>query len=311
MTEPAAQHEAGADAAQRASGSSFYQAMRILPPAQRQAMFEIYSFCRAVDDIADDPGDRDIRRGQLRQWRLDIDALYDGHPPSRLRGLAEAVRTFDLVREDFLAVIDGMEMDVEADIRAPDLAMLDLYCDRVASAVGRLSVKVFGLDAKSGRELAHHLGRALQLTNILRDLDEDAAIGRLYLPREALRDAGIPGTDPSDVLAHLALGKACAPMIAQDARRKTASQNGKNPLCGPSVPQPTPRRSESQMTRRPPAIRINAVVRSAVRTPALRRLGSYFLRSPPFSMSSRCSWSASPSHLTNSGPVSQAALRAP
>ena len=215
MTEPAAHHEAGADAAQRASGSSFYQAMRILPPAQRQAMFEIYSFCRAVDDIADDPGDRDIRRGQLRQWRLDIDALYDGHPPAQLRSLAEAVRTFDLSREDFLAVIDGMEMDVEADIRAPDLAMLDLYCDRVASAVGRLSVKVFGLDATSGRELAHHLGRALQLTNILRDLDEDAAMGRLYLPREALHDAGIAGSDPRDVLAHPAIGQACVPIVTR------------------------------------------------------------------------------------------------
>ncbi len=215
MTEPAAHQEAGADAAQRASGSSFYQAMRILPPAQRQAMFEIYAFCRAVDDVADDPGDRDMRRGQLRQWRLDIDALYDGHPPPPLRGLAEAVRTFDLSREDFLAVIDGMEMDVEEDIRAPDLAMLDLYCDRVASAVGRLSVKVFGLDPTSGRELAHHLGRALQLTNILRDLDEDAAMGRLYLPREALHDAGIPGSDPRDVLTHPALDEACAPIVTR------------------------------------------------------------------------------------------------
>jgi phytoene synthase len=212
----AAEPEAGADAAKRASGSSFYQAMRILPPAQRQAMFEIYSFCRAVDDIADDPGDRNLRRTQLQQWRRDIDALYEGgKTPAQLRGLAQAVREFALAREDFLAVIDGMEMDVESDIRAPDLAMLDLYCDRVASAVGRLSVKVFGLDAKSGPELAHHLGRALQLTNILRDLDEDAGIGRLYLPREALHDAGIAGSDPHAVLASPALGQACARIIAR------------------------------------------------------------------------------------------------
>jgi squalene synthase HpnD len=212
----AAEPEAGGDAATRASGSSFYQAMRILPPAQRQAMFEIYSFCRAVDDIADDPGDRNLRRTQLQQWRLDIDALYEGgKTPAQLRGLAAAVGEFALAREDFLAVIDGMEMDVESDIRAPDLAMLDLYCDRVASAVGRLSVKVFGLDAKNGPELAHHLGRALQLTNILRDLDEDAGMGRLYLPREALRDAGIAGSDPHTVLANPALGQACAPIIAR------------------------------------------------------------------------------------------------
>ena len=99
-------------------------------------------------------------------------------------------------REDFLAIIDGMEMDVVADIRAPDSATLDLYCDRVASAVGRLSVAVFGLEPSDGIALAHHLGRALQLTNILRDLDEDAGIGRLYLPREALTEAGITATRP-------------------------------------------------------------------------------------------------------------------
>ena len=109
-------------------------------------------------------------------------------PPPRLRGLAGPVRDFALERKDFLAIIDGMEMDVVSDIRAPDLATLDLYCDRVASAVGRLCVKVFGMGPAEGRELAHHLGRALQLTNILRDLDEDAALGRLYLPREALSD---------------------------------------------------------------------------------------------------------------------------
>ena len=132
----------------------------------------------------------------MQQWRDDIDAIYRGSPPARLAGLAQAVRQFDLAREDFIAIIDGMEMDVVDDIRAPDRATLDLYCDRVACAVGRLSVKVFGMAPEPGRALAHHLGRALQLTNILRDLDEDAAIGRLYLPREALLAAGIAITDP-------------------------------------------------------------------------------------------------------------------
>ena len=101
------------------------------------------------------------------------------------------MQAFGLQQADFLAVIDGMDMDVEADIRAPDLATLDLYCDRVAGAVGRLSIRVFGMEEAPGAELAHQLGRALQLTNILRDLDEDAAIGRLYLPRELLAQAGI------------------------------------------------------------------------------------------------------------------------
>ncbi len=196
-----------------ASGSSFYAAMRILPREQREAMFQIYSFCRQVDDIADSDGPRPARLAALQQWRDDIDALYQGHPPPRLRDYAASVRRFDLKREDFLAIVDGMEMDVPQDIRAPDLATLDLYCDRVASAVGRLSVRVFGLAEDDGILLAHHLGRALQLTNILRDIDEDAGIGRLYLPREALLHAGITSTDPLKVISDPALPKACAPLM--------------------------------------------------------------------------------------------------
>lgn len=192
-----------------ARGSSFYLAMRILPREQRQAMFDVYSFCRAVDDIADGDQPRHIRLDRLRQWRRNIDALYRGHAIDGVKGLARAVAQFSLRKEDFLAVIDGMEMDAEADIRAPSLATLDLYCDRVASAVGRLSVRIFGLEDGDGQVLAHHLGRALQLTNILRDLDEDAAIGRLYLPREALNHAGIPGSNPAAVVSDPAVGGAC------------------------------------------------------------------------------------------------------
>jgi phytoene synthase len=198
-----------------ASGSSFYAAMRILPHEQRQAMFQIYSFCRQVDDIADSDGPREARLAALQQWRDDIDALYQGHPPPRLRDYVASVQGFGLEREDFLAIIDGMEMDVPQDIRAPDLATLDLYCDRVASAVGRLSVRVFGLPREDGILLAHHLGRALQLTNILRDIDEDAAIGRLYLPREGLLDAGITSSDPLKVASEPALSKVCVPLVAR------------------------------------------------------------------------------------------------
>ena len=196
-----------------ASGSSFYAAMRILPREQREAMFQIYSFCRQVDDIADSDGPREQRLAALQKWREDIDALYQGHPPARLRDYAASVRQFGLEREDFLAIVDGMEMDVPQDIRAPDLATLDLYCDRVASAVGRLSVRVFGLPREDGILLAHHLGRALQLTNILRDIDEDAGIGRLYLPKEGLAQAGIGSTDPLVVTADPALPRVCAPLV--------------------------------------------------------------------------------------------------
>jgi presqualene diphosphate synthase len=195
-----------------ASGSSFYAAMRILPVEQREAMFQIYSFCRKVDDIADSDGPRPERLVALQQWRDDIDALYRGDPPAHLRDYVASVKNFGLQREDFIAIIDGMEMDVRQNIRAPDMATLDLYCDRVASAVGRLSVKVFGMPSEDGLLLAHHLGRALQLTNILRDIDEDAALGRLYLPRESLLHAGITSNDPGKVMTDRALPKVCFPL---------------------------------------------------------------------------------------------------
>jgi presqualene diphosphate synthase len=214
-----------------ASGSSFYAAMRILPVEQRQAMFQIYSFCRHVDDIADSDGPRDERLAALQQWRDDIDALYRGAPPARLADYAGSVKRFDLQRADFLAIVDGMEMDVPQDIRAPDLATLDLYCDRVASAVGRLSVRVFGLPEGDGIGLAHHLGRALQLTNILRDIDEDANLGRLYLPREWLHEAGITEADPLAVAADPRLPDVCGPLVER-ARMHFAKSDeimGRNP----------------------------------------------------------------------------------
>ncbi len=182
---------------QKASGSSFYSAMRILPKAEREAMFAIYAFCRAVDDIADDGiGTRETRHEALQTWRVDLAELYTGRTPERVAYLREAVVRFHLRQEDFLAVIDGMDMDVAQDICAPSFETLDLYCDCVASAVGRLSIKVFGMDENPGFALAFHLGRALQLTNILRDIDEDASINRLYLPREALTEAGIQTIEP-------------------------------------------------------------------------------------------------------------------
>jgi phytoene synthase len=191
-----------APAAQRAAGSSFYAGMRVLPKAEREAMYAIYAFCREVDDIADDQREnRAARAAELDRWRAAIDALYAGGDPGRAAYLVEGVRRFGLARADFDAVIDGMAMDVARDIRWPSAIELDLYCDRVASAVGRLSVRVFGMEEEPGRALAHHLGRALQVTNILRDIDEDAAIGRVYLPQEELAAAGIALTTPDEVIA--------------------------------------------------------------------------------------------------------------
>lgn len=192
------------------SGSSFYAAMRIMPKAEREAMFAIYRFCRMVDDIADDgTRARPQRAAELESWRADLVALYDGRPAGRAAFLAQSVHAFGLRQADFLAVVDGMDMDVAADIQAPDLATLDLYCDRVACAVGRLSTRIFGMDEQPGLELARELGRALQLTNILRDLDEDAAMGRLYLPNELLRQAGVTTTDPNAAIGDARVDGAC------------------------------------------------------------------------------------------------------
>ncbi len=199
----------------QASGSSFYAAMRLLPPAERAAMFAIYGFCRQVDDIADDPGPTpEERRAALDAWRRDLEALFLGEARERTADLVEPTRRFGLRKADLLAVIDGIQMDVDETIRAPAFDTLDLYCDRVASAVGRLSVRAFGMEDQPGRDLAHHLGRALQLTNILRDLDEDAAIGRLYLPAEALAQAGIETREPAEVLAHPGIDRACRHVAA-------------------------------------------------------------------------------------------------
>lgn len=209
-----------------AAKSSFYLAMRVLEPERRDAMYAIYGFCRAVDDIADEEGDRTLRMAQLDAWRRDLDELYAGRIHKRCADLAEPIRRFGLDRADFEAVIDGMAMDVAEDIRAPEWEKLDLYCDHVASAVGRLSVRVFGMTEDTDRAcdeglptkprlLAYHMGRALQLTNILRDLDEDDARGRLYLPREALLEAGIADFSPVRVLQHPGLAEACAAVAAR------------------------------------------------------------------------------------------------
>jgi phytoene synthase len=198
--------------------------MRLLPRAEREAMYAIYAFCRAVDDIADDQmGDAGERAQALAQWRRDLDALYAGQPPGQAAMLARAVSRFALDRADFDAVIDGMAMDVARDICWPDWTELELYCDRVAVAVGRLSVRIFGMEREPGKVLAHHLGRALQLTNILRDIDEDAEIDRLYLPLDLIRDAGIAvGGDAMSIVADTRIVGICDRLAAEVAERYRA-----------------------------------------------------------------------------------------
>jgi presqualene diphosphate synthase len=197
----------------KAAGSSFYSAMKLLPKARREGMYAIYAFCRAVDDIADDgEGTREERLADLDDWRDDLKALYTGAHAPRAAFLKDVVDTYQPRLADFLAVIDGMAMDLDGDIVAPNLDVLDLYCDRVASAVGRLSIKVFGMEEEPGFALSFHLGRALQLTNILRDLDEDAEVGRLYLPREYLGTIG--PVNPAEALSKPSIDQACRKLAA-------------------------------------------------------------------------------------------------
>ena len=192
----------------RVSRSSFYLAMRLMGKEQRDAMFAIYAFNRAVDDIADEGNlGADERLAQLDLWRSAIEAIYAGAQAPA--SLASVVARYHLRREDFLSVIDGVAMDATGASFAPDFATLDHYCDCVASAVGRLSIRIFGMDEEPGFRLSHHLGRALQLTNILRDLAEDASLGRLYLPREILTQAGLHGRNPQEVIAHPLIDGAC------------------------------------------------------------------------------------------------------
>jgi len=180
-----------------------------LPRARREGMYALYGFCRAVDDIADDSATPEIAAKGLREWRQKITQVFEGHATDAITtALRPHIRAFGLVEKDFQEIIDGMEMDSVV-IVAPSLQELDTYCDRVASAVGRVSVRIFGDASQEAMFVAHHLGRALQLTNILRDLSEDAARGRLYLPRELLESNGIHSRVPTEVLKKPQLAAAC------------------------------------------------------------------------------------------------------
>ena len=208
--------EAYAKATVKGAHSSFYWAMRLLPLEKRNAMYAIYAFCRVVDDIADNPGEIADKRARLQHWRTEIANTCDDQPSGPItQALAAARARFGLHKEALLAIIDGMEMDVgngdgEAQVRIEDLEQLLLYCDRVAGAVGRLSNQVFGLESGRGDRLAESLGRALQLTNILRDLKEDASRNRLYLPLDILKRHGIEETEPAAVLGSAKLPAVCA-----------------------------------------------------------------------------------------------------
>ncbi|MFY9260472.1 MAG: presqualene diphosphate synthase HpnD [Gallionella sp.] len=178
-----------------ASGSSFYYSFFFLPADQRRAMTALYAFCREVDDVVDECTDENVARTTLNWWREQVAAIYTGKPQHPVaQALVPIVQQFNLPQEHFLEIIDGMAMDLEQP-RYADFKALQLYCYRVASVVGLLSVEIFGYQDRQTLKYAHDLGIAFQLTNIIRDVGEDARRNRIYLPMDELARFNVPAAD--------------------------------------------------------------------------------------------------------------------
>ncbi len=169
------------------SGSSFYYSFLFLPPHQKQAIIALYAFCREVDDVVDECSDPSLASNKLEWWRTEITNLFNGtatHPVTQ--ALQTSIKQFDLPQEHFIEIIDGMAMDLE-EFTYASFKDLSLYCYRVASVVGLMAAEIFGYQDRQTLKYAHNLGMAFQLTNILRDVAEDAARGRIYLPQDELQ----------------------------------------------------------------------------------------------------------------------------
>ncbi len=176
------------------SGSSFYWGMKLLSKPKRRAMFSLYAFCRAVDDIADDEKiSKKNKKTNLNLWKKKIDSIFKKKKinDSLLRELKHSIKEFNLNKTNFYSIIDGMLMDVKTDIQFPNTKVFKLYCERVAVAVGYLSVKIFGINQPIGNKYAYSLGMAFQITNIVRDFYEDLSNKRCYLPSSKLTKYGI------------------------------------------------------------------------------------------------------------------------
>lgn len=177
------------------SGSSFTISFIFLPKNQRDAMTALYAFCREVDDVVDECTDYSVAQTKLNWWKSEIANLYANTPQHPVtKALQPFLHQFNLAQEHFLEIIDGMEMDLKFN-RYEDFKQLQLYCYRVASVVGLLSANIFGFKNRNTLKYAHDLGMAFQLTNIIRDVGEDARKGRIYLPLDELRKAKVSEDD--------------------------------------------------------------------------------------------------------------------
>ncbi len=177
------------------SGSSFTISFIFLPKMQREAMTALYAFCREVDDVVDECTDFSVAQTKLNWWKSEVANCYAGTPQHPVtRALQPFISQFNLAQEHFLEIIDGMEMDLKFN-RYEDFKQLQLYCYRVASVVGLLSASIFGFSNRKTLKYAHDLGMAFQLTNIIRDVGEDARRGRIYLPLDELRKAKVTEED--------------------------------------------------------------------------------------------------------------------
>ncbi len=177
------------------SGSSFTVSFIFLPKTQRNAMTALYAFCREVDDVVDECSDYQVAQTKLNWWKTEVANLYIGTPQHPVtKALQPVIKQFNLAQEHFLEIIDGMEMDLKFN-RYEDFKQLQLYCYRVASVVGLLSASIFGFKNRKTLKYAHDLGMAFQLTNIIRDVGEDARRGRIYLPLDELKKAKVSEDD--------------------------------------------------------------------------------------------------------------------
>jgi phytoene synthase len=177
------------------SGSSFYYSFLFLPPERRRAITALYAFCREVDDVVDECQDPSIAAAKLSWWRMEVTRLYEGKPEHPVcQALQAVLPKFSLPQEQLLEIIDGMEMDL-TQTRYLDFKGLSLYCYRVASVVGLLAAEIFGYTDRKTQKYAHDLGMAFQLTNIIRDVGEDARRGRIYLPIEDLQQFDVKAAD--------------------------------------------------------------------------------------------------------------------